>query len=239
MSLSRELDDKIRNRFDELINEVEELLDELDESDPQLYAIYREWVVKTSALLQTLFANSDQGKKYQKEIESDTPLGQIVGSRHRYMSHDDILRKAATLRAIEDSYIKGFYLDLEQQIIANVSADYMEQAEALLGEGIQGQYVHVPAAVLCGAVLENRLRLFCEQQDPPIETRKKNGDPKTLGPLIGELERRNLFDKLIFMNLKVWAKIRNSAAHGRFEKFTRHDVESMLSGVRQFLSTHL
>ena len=48
-----------------------------------------------------------------------------------------------------------------------------------------------------------------------------------------------VFNKLVFKNLKVWADIRNKAAHGRFKEFTRHDVELMLPGVQQFLSVHL
>ena len=70
------------------------------------------------------------------------------------------------MKGIRDNYVNRFYDDLEQQIIANVSADYMEQAEALLGEGIEGQYDHVPAAILCGAILEDALRRFVPKTDP-------------------------------------------------------------------------
>ena len=151
----------------------------------------------------------------------------------------DIQNLVGILTALQYDYVNGYNMDLEEAILANVSSDYMSQAEALLGEGIPGENDHVPAAVLCGAVLENRLRQFCEQQNPPIDTMKKDGSSKTLGPLIGELEQRKLFNKLAFKNLKAWADIRNSAAHGRFNDFTRHDVELMLAGVRHFLVEHL
>lgn len=239
MPLPAEEDRKIRIRFVELIAEVETLLAELDEYDPQQYSIYREWVVKTSDLLQMLFGNSNQGEKYQKIIGYDTPLGQSSGSPHWYMTGHDILRKAATLKGIKDSYINGFYVSLEQQIIANVSADYMEQAEALLGEGIQGQYDHVPAAVLCGAVLEDALRRLCRKQTPPIDTVKSNGDKKTMEPLIQDLQKAQVFNKLVADQLRAWAKIRNYAAHGEYREFTREQVDSMLSGVKHFLAVHL
>ena len=137
MPLPSEKDDKIRNHFDELIAEVESLLAELDEYDPRQYSRYREWIVKTDALLQMLFNNSKQGEKYQKIILYDTSLGQSSGSRHRYMTGHDILRKAAALKGIRDSYINGYYVSLEQKIVANVSADYMEQLRHCLAKALR------------------------------------------------------------------------------------------------------
>ena len=234
MPLPSEKDDKIRNHFDELIAEVESLLAELDEYDPCQYSRYRQWIVKTDALLQMLFDNSKQGEKYQEIILYDTSLGQSSGSPHWYMTAHDILRKAAALKGIRDSYINGFYVSLEQKIVANVSADYMEQAEALLEAGY-----YVPTAVLCGAVLEDALRRLCQRQTPPIDIVKSNGDKKTLEPLIQDLQKANEFNKLVADQLRAWAKIRNYAAHGEFSEFTREQVDLMLPGVKQFLAEHL
>ena len=109
----------------------------------------------------------------------------------------------------------------------------------MLNEGIQGQYDHVPAAVLCGAVLEDALRRLCQKQTPPIDIVKANGNKKTLEPLIQDLQRANVFNKLVAVQLRAWAKIRNYAAHGEFSEFTREQVDLMLPGVRQFLVLHL
>ena len=115
----------------------------------------------------------------------------------------------------------------------------MEQAEALLGEGIEGKYDHVPAAVLCGAVLENALRRLWQKQTPPIEITKSNGQKKTLEPLIQDLQKAKVFNKLVADQLRAWAKIRNYAAHGEFNEFRREHVELMLPGVMDFLAMHL
>ena len=230
-----EEDRKVRAQFNELIDEAEKLLKFFDEQSEDQYRIHEAWCVKASGLVLLLYDKSDEAEKYQAILERIWPFGySFVG-----FTREAVLAKLSTLSGLKHNYDNGYLDSLHDRAVANISADYMEQAEALLGEGIQGQYDHVPAAVLCGAVLENRLRQFCEQQEPPIETRKQNGDPKTLGPLIGELERRKLFDRLIFKNLKAWADIRNSAAHGKFDEFARHDVEMMLSGVQHFLSTRL
>ncbi len=229
------LDRKIRLRFDELIEEVETLLAELDEYDQNHYVRYREWQVKASGLLLMLFGDSKEAAKYQQIVEHHPgPRSGVVGKRSKVILASSAQETLATLKGIRDNYLNGFHADFEQLIIANVSADYMEQAEALLGEGF-----YVPAAVLCGVDLENRLRSYCENLDPPIETVKPNGESKTLGSLIGELDQVKAFDKQTRKMLRAWADIRNAAAHGRDDEFTREQVELMLLGVNGFLANHL
>ena len=143
------------------------------------------------------------------------------------------------LSGLKDNYEKGFLDDLQELVVADISADYMGQAEALLGEGIPGQYDHVPAAVLCGAVLEDSLRRLCQRQSPPISTDQPNGKPKTMDPLITDLQKENVFKKTKAAQLRSWAQIRNSAAHGKFSDFDKNDVESMLKGVTNFLADYL
>lgn len=129
--------------------------------------------------------------------------------------------------------------DLTEMIEANVAADYLGQAEQLLAEGQPGKFDHVPAAVLAGAILEDALRRLCQRQTPPIPTTKSDGSPKTLDPLIADLQKANVYNKMKGDQLRSWAKIRNYAAHGEFNQFTRQDVEQMLTGVKDFLANYL
>lgn len=236
------LDLQIRHRLDELISELESLLNGQRPFREADYFTHEEWIVKVRALLTKLFTESKEGDHFREVMERRyQPVFELMVDDGPYTQLSPLIlkMKVSTLKGIRNNYLNGFYDSIEKHIIAEVSADYMEQAEALLGEGIKGQFDHVPAAVLCGAVLENRLRSFCEQQEPPIKVTKRDGSSKTLGPLIGELEKRKRFNKLVFKNLKSWAEIRNLAAHGKYHDFTRHDVELMLSGVQQFLALHL
>ncbi len=240
MPLPVELDRKIQLRFDELIAEVETLLAELNEYDQNHDSRYREWIVKTSGLITMLFGNTKEGEKYQQIIERDpAQRSGVVGQPSKLVIAAIVRKNVATLKGIRDNYINGFYVGLEELIIANVSADYMEQAEALLGEGIQGLHGHVPAAVLCGAVLEDALRRLCQKQTPPIEIKKSDGQKKTMGPLVQDLQKAKVFNKGVAEQLRAWAKIRNYAAHGDFNEFRRENVDLMLSGVRHFLAVHL
>lgn len=232
MPLSPELDKNIRKSFEELIDSGNCIIEDLVPKNQRFIsdvhtADYTALKMQTSSIVRMVFGNTARG------VELQSRIADLEWETH----HVRIL--VGILTALQYDYVNGYNTDLEEAIIANVSRDYMSLAESLLGEGIPGQNDHVPAAVLCGAVLENRLSQFCEQQNPPIDTIKKDGSSKTLGPLIGELEQRKLFNKLAFKNLKAWADIRNSAAHGKFTDFTRHDVELMLAGVQHFLINHL
>jgi hypothetical protein len=143
------------------------------------------------------------------------------------------------LIGLQDDYKKGLLSDVTNMIEANIAADYMGQAEHLLGEGIQGQFDHVPAAVLAGAVLEDSLRRLCGRQMPPIPTIKSNGLDKMLNALIDDLKSANVYNELIAKQLRGWADIRNAAAHGRFEDFKREHVESMIKGIEVFLADYM
>jgi hypothetical protein len=143
------------------------------------------------------------------------------------------------LEALREDLEKGFLDDLALRIEAEMAANYMGQAEALLGEGISGKFDHVPAAVLAGAVLGNALKTLCDQQQPPIATADANGAPKTLNPLIDDLKARGVFNELKAKQLRSWADARNKAAHGQFDQFKKSDVEPMIQGINGFLADYL
>ena len=230
MPLSAELDRKIKLRFDELVEEAERLLENFNEDDEEQFRIYEAWCIKASGLVPMLYGNSSEGKKFQKLFEERWTIGYSFEGFGR----EAVLVKLSGLQGLKSNYEGGFLERLHDQLIANVSADYMEQAETLLSEGF-----HVPAAVLCGAVLEDALRRLCAKQTPPIETTKSNGDKKTLEPLIQDLQKAKIFNKLVADQLRAWKKNRNYAAHGEFDEFRPEDVDLMLSGVRHFLAAHL
>ena len=245
MPIVSEGDEKIRNRFEQLIREGTELAEKMEEHS-RLHEIerkrkresffgseyghtseYRSLVENCISLVGMVLGNSDRAKTLQKQIAG---RDKIPSSIQQFVG---------ILAGLKDDYEKGFLNELQELLLADISADYIGQAEALLNEGTTGQYDHVPAAVLCGAVLEDRLRRWCDGQTPPISTTRTDGSNKTLGPLLEELRKAKKFDKLVLRQLQGWADIRNHAAHGEFDKFSKHDVEQMLSGVQNFLVNRL
>lgn len=149
---------------------------------------------------------------------------------------DEIL---STLCAVEADFKIGILDDLEKRIEAVVSVNYMEQAEDLIRESTDVSKSYIPAAVLAGAVLEKNLRTLCIKNDPPISLTKPGGKKKTMNPLIDDLKEAGVFNEIFAKQLRAWADIRNAAAHGMFEEFTKDQVASMIAGINQFLVDYM
>jgi len=88
------------------------------------------------------------------------------------------------LKALRDDLENDYFRDLTSEIEAELTADYMGQAERLLMEGTAGQFDHIPAAVLAGAVLEKTLKSICENLNPPEPIVTDKGAPLKLNVLV-------------------------------------------------------
>lgn len=160
-------------------------------------------------------------------------------SRRGLTSIGDARFVQQTMKAIRSDFASGLLGDISEQIEAEIAADYMSQAEQLLAEGQTGKYDHVPGAVLAGAVLEKALRALCGQQQPTVPTRDTKGKPVMLNGLIDALKKASAFNEMKAKQLRAWAAIRNHAAHGEFNEFTRTDAEQMIQGINSFLADHM
>lgn len=172
------------------------------------------------------------------------PLGhphqKLIEDFNKIRNSADHLRWGiATLKGLKEDLEKDFLGDLLVQVEAEISGDYMGQAEQLLEEGQSGKFDHVPAAVLSGAVLEKALKTLCNLQQPAIPVLKSNGEPKTMNLLIDDLKKAGLFNETKAKQLRAWADIRNHAAHGGFDQFNKKDVKQMIVGVNNFLADYL
>jgi hypothetical protein len=250
MPLPIEVDTKIRKRFGDLIAEAESLAAEVQRINGENLAKAEHWMGDRH--------QRGPGPRLDTIGETDffclrtkalSLLEMFVGSgSHITTLRDEILsmqdadftqRLCGILKGLKDDYKQGMLEPLVDQIEANVTADYLSQVEQLLKEGTTGNYDHIPAAVLTGAILEDSLRRLCQRQNPPISLERPDNSPKMLNTLISDLKKAKVFNELKAKNLRAWAGIRNAAAHGNFAAFNRQDVERMLSGVQHFLADYL
>lgn len=141
----------------------------------------------------------------------------------------------AFLRSIKTELEKGSLDAIALQIENEILSDYLGQAEGILNEP-EGGLGHVAAAVLAGASLERALRSMCLALVPEEPVNNEKGDHLGMTALIDSLKRRQAFNEVQAKQLRAWAGIRNSAAHGKFEEFTRHQVEQMVEGVVAFIA---
>ena len=250
MYLPPRLFDKYLNRFNELIIKGEEIQrnarTEQGDYYPSPRSPYIGWETDTVRTPDKFIINEDAFRQWN--INIDSLLDQIIPSNsihkgkineYYYDQKSRLESRISILKAIKEDFEQGFLGNLTVKIESEIAVDYMEQAEQLLIEGRPGQYDHIPAAVLSGAVLEKALKTLCHKQNPPIPIIKKNGVPLTLNPLIDELKKVDIFNDLKAQQLRSWASIRNQAAHGNFEEFNRSDVENMINSIKDFLTEYM
>ncbi|MCA9902478.1 MAG: DUF4145 domain-containing protein [Anaerolineae bacterium] len=235
MPLPPEVDNQIRKRFTELESEAKRLV-EFHNSSETLLMIDRS-------------ANSDYTSDFQRLKTNFLNLIQLLSTKRN--SYADLIKDVRAvgsaypselqgmIEGLKSDYENGMLRSIAEMIETNVVADYLTQAGQLLKDNKNGVHPYGPAAVLAGAVLEDGLRRLCSRQTPPISTNKPGGHPKTMGTLIDDLKNAGLFNELKAKQLRAWADIRNAAAHGRFEDFTRDDVERLIAGVQSFLADNL
>jgi len=105
-------------------------------------------------------------------------------------------------------------------------------AEYLLAEGYKDA-----AAVIIGSVLEDSLRKLADENSIP--TTASSGRPRTIDPLNVALAKASAYGPLIQKQITTWADLRNSAAHGHYDKYDEHQVKQMLLFVQKFCADYL
>jgi hypothetical protein len=214
MPLPPNIDEKIRKQFVSILNRASAIA--TDEG------LYTQLKIELFSLIHFIDPNSIHFQSLRDEIN------QLDSSLHsRFLKY---------VKGLDNSYRAGMFESITETIEANVTSDYMTQAENLLSGAGSGEFAHVPAAVLAGAVLEDTLRRLCQRQSPSIPMVRKYGNLKSLNDFINDLKHAGLYTELKAKQLRVWAGIRNAAAHGEFDDFTCDDVQQMLDGIQSFLA---
>lgn len=134
-------------------------------------------------------------------------------------------RQNSILIATKEDLEDDFLTSIKSLIQAEIFDNELEQSKELL----KSNY-YVASAVIAGVVLENGLRELCNRENLEIgKLDKMNSD----------LAKKGIYNKLQQKRITSLADIRNSAAHGKNNEFTKSDVERMIEEIEQFLSIHL
>jgi hypothetical protein len=132
------------------------------------------------------------------------------------------------LTALREAYDKGYLHTIEELVHADLFADFLEMAEYLVSENYKD-----PSAVVAGSVLEEHLRNLCQRNTIPIDVA---GKPKKAEALNTDLASNGAYSKLDQKSVTAWLDLRNKAAHGHYNQYTKEQVELMIQGIRNFLS---
>ncbi|MEW4490234.1 DUF4145 domain-containing protein [Thalassoglobus sp. JC818] len=174
------------------------------------------WITSVQALLERVFGReSTTFERFKLESEQD------YASQHDWF---DVL--FSIFLSAKDQYTGGHLFNIRSLVHADVFGDELEQADHFLDSGYK-----VPAAVIAGTVLESTLRELCSQhnQMEPV--------PKKLDAMNSELAKLGVYNKMRADQVRAWAKVRNSAAHGLPDDFEENDVKRMIEGIRDFIAS--
>ena len=181
----------------------------------------------------------DRGESTAWGLAFITCLGSVFGKDSEIYSQANKLQNMlpngqpaeallGVVRSALDIWRNGYHLEVETFASSEVFADFFQMAESLLGS----PYHPAAAATLVGGVLEEHLRAMCIRRE--ISVKKDKGGVKSLGSLNEALSAKKVYIAAKKQQVEAWIKLRNDAAHGKWDEVEEDDVRRMLVGVQSF-----
>jgi len=135
------------------------------------------------------------------------------------------------LCALKEDISQGYLTPFKSLVAADMFSDFLKMAEYLLEESYKDA-----AAVITGGVLEEHLRKLCDKNAIPVTTIKDGKSiPLKAEMLNQELNKANVYNKLDMKQVTSWLDLRNKAAHGKYDEYTKEHVTLMLQGIMDFV----
>ena len=207
---------KITDQIDKLIIDYQELrkhakYEDLSDLHGDAYA----FVTRLRAALDRFAPGQNAYTKEMAAVERDSPPERIPV----YMGILEALRAD-----IDAGWLEG----VAELLHAEAFSDLLDQATELLEKKYKDA-----AAVIAGSALESHIRLLCEKF--VVNTQLPTGTPKKADVMNADLVKASAYNTLQQKAVTAWLGIRNSAAHGGYEKYDDKQVANMIASVRDFV----
>lgn len=186
-----------------------------------------------------------QSEYMNVRMQADNIVRQVCGEQSGYFyalrhigedrsedTNTTLAKVVGVLKGAYEDYTTGFLSNIRDAVRAEVFTDFLEMAGYLLSEGYKDA-----AAVMTGSVLEQRLRQLCKANgvDTEVITPDKTR-PKKADQLNSELAKASVYGILDQKAVTSWLDLRNKAAHGLYDQYSREQVNLMYQGVTEFLA---
>ena len=128
--------------------------------------------------------------------------------------------------------VEGGFLQRHVTLIrGEVFGDFLEMAAHLVGSNYKDA-----AAVIAGSALEAHLKQLCQNREISLE-RERNGQvrPVNADTLNAELAKSGAYANLDQKNVTAWLGLRNDAAHGNYDAYSKQQVVLMIDSIREFI----
>ena len=214
----------LKKRFDELAIQADQVEATKQTKHSPYTGSYEEvdrdlllgWCVKTRNLL--VSACGRESEHFKSFTEAEEP-------RSLEGNSDRLGRLRAVFLAAKEDFEGGYLSSVRNLVQAELFSTELEQARELLAAGYR-----IPAAVICGVVLETNLRGLCEKHSLAAgKLDKMNADLAKVGQ----------YNSLVQKRITALAAIRNSAAHGNSAEFDDANVRSMIEEVEKLVADWL
>lgn len=163
---------------------------------------------------------------------SEHPYYDEFNKRVLYSEPDYVEHGLGVLIAIQNEIDGGWLVKIKGLVTAEIFSDFLEMSEYFLQEGYKD-----PAAVMIGSVLEGHLRQLSGNCGIAVELIKDGKSiPKKADMLNSELVSVGIYSKLDQKSITSWLDLRNKAAHGRYDEYSKEQVDILYQGVLNFIS---
>lgn len=218
------MNQKLAKRFSELSEQIDAVGASEHSVNSEMFGVKNyvdgeallEWKVKAKNLIVKVCGESSE--HYKAFLESEK-------TRSYETNLNQFKRVRSVFLAAKEDFEGGYLTSFKTLVQSEVFDNELEQAQELLKSGY-----HAAAAVIAGVVLETGLRELCTRQGI---------DHGKLDKMNADLAKAGVYNKLHLKRITALADIRNSAAHGKPDEFTKDDVQMMIRDVEQFLATQL
>ena len=138
---------------------------------------------------------------------------------------ENAMKLQGLIESLKQANDNGLLIPVEELVVADVFSDLLSQAQYLLS-----QNYHLAAGVLLRAVLEEKLRRMCSNNNcSPAKPRP------TISDFNSELYKCKVYDKITLKQVESMTAIGNEAAHNK-DTVTKSDIERFNSEITSFLT---
>ena len=163
-----------------------------------------------------------KNSEYYKSIEEYFEKNILIVNRIKFVM--------GALDALYQDIKRDYLKSISELIHGDIFSDYLDMAKHLLEEDYKDA-----SAVIGGSTLEEHLRKLCEKNDVEIKISTPKGiKPKKADTMNADLTKTGTYLKTQQKQVTAWLGIRNDAAHGHYDNYTKEEVKNMLSGLTDF-----
>ena len=141
-------------------------------------------------------------------------------------------RLIGVVRALAVDVEGGFLRRNSTLIRGEVFSDFLEMAAHLVDSNYKDA-----AAVIAGSALEAHIKQLCQNREISLE-RERNGQTRSINAdtLNAELAKLGAYTNLDQKNVTAWLGLRNDAAHGNYDEYSKQQVMLMIDSIRDFIA---